>query len=134
MKRQAINPDTVLDITKSATSQAVLSKGSKLLHVSGQVALDVNGELIGVDDFGAQLNQALQNVKDILTSVGGSAGNVVRLRTFVVGLSPEKLPVIAESVGAFFGRVEPSANSVIGISALAIPQLLVEVEADAILD
>lgn len=133
MKREVINPSTVLDITQSATSQAVLSEGTKLLHVSGQVALTVEGQLVGAGDLAAQTEQVLKNLTNVLESVGASAANVVRLRTFIVDFSPEQFPAVASAIGAFFGATTPSANSVIGVSALAMPGLLVEIEADAVL-
>ena len=133
MKREAVNPKTVLDVTQSATSQAVLSEGSKLLHVAGQVAVTVDGQLVGEGDIGAQAEQALKNLSDILDSVGASPANVVRLRTFIVGLTPENFPPVVGAIAGFFGTTEPSANSVIGVSALAMPGLLIEIEADAII-
>ena len=134
MTRTAINPDTMYNAVQFGFSHAVESEGSRLLHLSGQVAWNSNGELVGPGDLAAQAKQCFDNLAQVLASQGASAANVVRLRTYVVDYSPDKLDVLGPAIGAFYGDVTPAANTLLGVQALAMPDFLIEIEATAILD
>ena len=134
MTRTAINPDTMYNAVQFGFSHAVESEGSRLLHLSGQVAWDSNGELVGPGDLAAQAKQCFDNLTQVLASRGATAANVVRLRTYVVDYSPDKLDVLGPAIGAFYGDVTPAANTLLGVQALAMPEFLIEIEATAILD
>jgi enamine deaminase RidA (YjgF/YER057c/UK114 family) len=134
MTRTAINPDSMYNSVQFGFSHAVESEGSRLLHLAGQVAWDSNGELVGPGDLAAQAQQCFANLTEVLASCGASVGNVVRLRTYVVDYSPDKLEILGPAFGAFYGDVTPAANTLLGVQALAMPDFLIEIEAMAILD
>jgi enamine deaminase RidA (YjgF/YER057c/UK114 family) len=69
----------------------------------------------------------------VLAEVGATPDNVVRLRTYVVDHSPEKLGVFLPEIGAFYGSATPAPNTVVGVAALALPDFLIEIEAVAAL-
>ncbi|MEP3276669.1 MAG: RidA family protein [Stappiaceae bacterium] len=134
MKREAVNPASMYNSVQFGFSHAVESNGNRLLHLSGQVAWDAKGDLVGPGDLAAQAAQSFANLTEVLAERGASAANVVRLRTYVVDYSPDKLEIIGPAIGAFFGDVVPAANTLLGVQALAMPDFLIEIEATAVLD
>jgi enamine deaminase RidA (YjgF/YER057c/UK114 family) len=125
------NPDG-LERPQSYTQVAVAS-GARLVFVSGQVATDADGNLIGPGDLSAQARQAFANVGRALAAVGATPANVAKLGIYVVGHRPEYLAAISEARTAVFGDHKP-ADTVIGVETLAEGGRLIEVEAYAVLD
>ena len=97
--------------------------------VSGTTAIDARGHVIGAGDAGAQMRRCLEIIEQSLARVGSGLADVVRTRIYVTDIS------LWESVGRvhgeFFGEIRPAATMV-EVSRLIDPELLVEVEADAI--
>jgi enamine deaminase RidA (YjgF/YER057c/UK114 family) len=109
-------------------SQVVTAEGERLVFVSGQVALDERGDLVGAGDVGEQVRQAWRNIKAALAAVGARPEDIVKTTTLVVNHRPELLPVIAEARRQEVGDLRP-ASSLMGVQSLARPEFLVEVEA-----
>lgn len=131
MTRRAINPDTLYPSTGLGFSHAIEQAPGRTLHLSGQVAWDAKGELVGAGDVLAQTRQALANLKQVLNASGATPADVVRIRTYVVNHSPALLADICGLIGAFYEGAEPAANTFIGVQALALPEFLIEIEATA---
>jgi len=100
------------------------------IHVSGTTATGADGDTVGIGDPAAQTRQAIGNVERALTDAGATLGDVVRTRLFVTDI--EDWEAIGAAHAEAFGDVRP-ATSMVEVSALIDPQLLVEVEATAIL-
>jgi len=133
MVRHVINPDTMYDSVSLGFSHAVEQRGGRTIHLAGQVAYDSDRKLVGEGDLVAQARQVLANLNRVLAAAGATPADVVRLRTYVVDHSPEKLgPVIGE-IKAFYAGAVPAPNTFIGVQSLALPQFLIEIEADAAL-
>lgn len=129
-----LNPPDLYTSVEFGFSHAVVSRGGTTVHCSGQVAWDRDHTLVGEGDLAAQAQQALTNLKAVLAAAGAGPQHVVRLRTYIVDHTPDKLGTIAPAMMAFYGDVLPAANTVVGVPALALPGFLIEVEATAVID
>ena len=103
----------------------------KIVHVSGTTATDSEGKLVGIGDPGKQTVQALNNIRAALESVGSKLEDVVRTRIYVTDIS--RWEEIGKAHGAVFKDIRPT-TSLVEVKKLMGPEILVEIEAEAILD
>ena len=127
MAIQRINPDTL--VTPGAPYHAVVRKGN-IVTTSGQIAFDVNGNLVGEGDIATQTRQTLENVKHALEAAGATLDDVIKTTVFLTDMA--NFTGMNEVYAEFVGESKP-ARSTVGVE-LALPTLLVEIEATAVLD
>lgn len=120
------NAETVS--TPPGFSHAVRAGG--LLFVSGQVPLDGNGEVVGPGDVEAQARQVFRNLGEVLASAGASFADLVKLTYFVRDVGA--VPTIRKVRDEFIDTANPPASTLVEVSRLFLPDLLLEVEAVAV--
>ena len=102
-----------------------------LLFVSGQTAIDEHGQLVGEGDFDAQAEQTFRNLQRVVEAGGSSLANVVKVTIFLRDMA--SFPKIVELRGRWFTPPYP-ADTIVEVSSLAFPELLIEIEAIAVAD
>ena len=115
--------------------QVAVATGTRTVFVSGQVARTADGTPVGPGDLAAQTEQAYRNVATALEAVGATLHDVAKMTVYVVDLTPEKMGGFGEGAmraATALGQVTP-AITLVGVTALGEPDLLVEVEATAVL-
>ena len=124
--RQLISSGTTWE-KKFGYSRAV--RIGNLVAVAGTTAVDEHGTVIGTGDPGAQARFIYQRIGRALAEAGASLNDVVRVRTFVTDIS--RWEDVARVQGEVFGAIRPAAT-LVEVSALVSPELLVEIEVDAL--
>jgi len=123
------NPPELWDAKPAGMSQAVSATG-RIVAVSGQVALDADGNLVGGEDFEAQAVQAFENLRVALAAAGATFADVIRIGSYVSDIA--NLGALREVRMRYLVEPYPAATALEAV--LALPELLVEVEALAVVN
>lgn len=105
-----------------------------MIFMSGQVAWDAQQKLVGPDDLGQQMRQALRNVETAVRAAGGTLDHIVSMRIYVLGEKLSEGHHIREALLEFFPGEHPPTTTWIGVQALASKDFLVEIEPIAVID
>ena len=129
MSIERVNPATVFAMP-DLISQAVISTGRTLVHLSGQVAWDADGNLTGPGDHAVQAAKIAENITAVLTAANATWDDIVKETIYVVDYRPELIPVI---FGALRRGPAP-ASTLVPVPALFQPGYLIEVEVVAAIE
>ncbi len=124
-----INPTTLPK--PAGYTHVVEATGGRTIYVSGQIALDKSGALVGKGDLKAQTQQVFANLKSALAASGATLDDVVKVTVFLTDVS--ELPAFREVRDRYFTR-EPPASSLVQVSRLVRPELMIEMEAVAVVE
>jgi 2-iminobutanoate/2-iminopropanoate deaminase len=101
----------------------------RIIYVAGQVPLDRDGKLVGAGDFRAQVTQVFENLKAALAEAGAGFQHVVKTTNYLTDVSHR--PILREVRERYLNNAAPPASTLVGVTALAFPEWLVEIEAVA---
>jgi enamine deaminase RidA (YjgF/YER057c/UK114 family) len=126
MAKQIINPPSMP--APRGYSYAVKKSGTPV-YISGQVAIDGQGQLVGENDAEAQVEQVFRNLRTVVEAAGGTLDDIVNLHIYVTDAAYR--PAVVAGRQKHFKEGQYPASTYLVVSALAVPQLLVEIEAVA---
>jgi 2-iminobutanoate/2-iminopropanoate deaminase len=107
--------------------------GGKLVYIAGQVPLGSDGQMVGKDDFAAQVRQVFSNLNDALASAGCTFAEVVKLNYYCVSHVDRRLmPVVRETRDRYVNTQAPPASTFVFVAGLVRPEWLIEIEAIAV--
>jgi 2-iminobutanoate/2-iminopropanoate deaminase len=128
---QLINPTTVA-MPRGYSHAAVVDLGTcKMVILSGEVAFDQKGNLVGANDIGKQTEQVFQNIKNIVEAAGGNMNHVVKLGYFTTDVS--RIQEIRTIRDRFINTKNPPASTLVQVNKLFREDVLIEIEATAII-
>jgi len=130
MEKQFVNPTGVA--ASPAYTHVVTATGGTTIYVSGQVALDEKGQLVGRGDIRAQTRKVFDNLKLALVAAGAGFDDVVKMTYYIVGYRPEQLAPIREVRSEYLSHTRPPASTLVGVEKLFQDDVLIEVEAIAV--
>lgn len=131
MAIQNLKPDGLLKPTGFV--QVSVATGSRMVFVSGQVATDPDGNVVGEGDPVAQARQVFANLKTALEAAGATLDDIAKLTWYVIGDQSALRPALAEARRSVVGDRE-FVSTLLGVAALADPAYLFEAEAIAVID
>ena len=129
MNKQQVNPTSWQEKFGFAQGCRV-DEAQRLLFVAGQVAVDEDGQLVGEGDFEAQTRQVFANMSLVLEQGGMSFENVVQVTVFMTDIS--QIRTYAQVRDEFVNTAAPPTSTAVGVTGLALPGLLIEVNAIAV--
>jgi enamine deaminase RidA (YjgF/YER057c/UK114 family) len=115
-------------------SHVVTQTGGKTIYISGQVAIDERGQLVGKGDLRAQAERAWECVGIALKAAGATCRDLVKTNLYVVNYKPDQLPILREVRAKYIGTDHPPASTLVGVTALAGADWLIEIEAVAVVE
>jgi enamine deaminase RidA (YjgF/YER057c/UK114 family) len=128
MERTQVNPWSWQD--QFGFSQGWrIDDGRSVIFVSGQGSLSAEGEVLGAGDFEAQTRQTFENLRTVLEAAGASLQSIVKLTVFLIDVA--NVFDFTRIKGEFIQGPQP-ASSAVGVAALALPGMMIEVEATAV--
>jgi enamine deaminase RidA (YjgF/YER057c/UK114 family) len=129
---RVFNPDSMAKPT-AGYSQVAEVTGGKIVYIAGQVSLDKSGNLVGKDDFRAQVQQVFENLKAAVQAAGGDFNSVIKLNYYCAeSVDASQLPVLREIRDKYVNTANPPTSTFVFVKRLVRPEWLIEVEAVAV--
>ena len=126
------NPDTMAKPTAGYSQVAEVNDG-KIVYIAGQVAQDRSGNLVGKDDFRAQVQQVFENLKAAVEAAGGDFNSVIKLNYYCAeSVDPSQIPIVREVRDKYVNTANPPTSTLVVVKRLVRPEWLIEVDAVAV--
>jgi len=125
------NPKNVHEVT-GYSHAGYFDTPARVVYVSGQIARNEKGEIVGAGNMEVQTRQVFKNISNILASMGGNLRNVVKINIYTTKV--DQLPTIRKLRDEFFPGSEKPCSTLVGVTGLALPEYLIEIGAVAALD
>ncbi len=129
MRKEVFGAPTVYSPIRYA--QGIKTTGGTIVWISGQVSQDKHGKMVHKGDFAGQARQALSNLKAMVEAAGGTINDIIKVNTYLTDLRYRE--ELARVRAEFFPEGKLPASTLVGVTALADPDMLVEIEAIAVL-
>ena len=135
MIKEHLNPPDLPNWSESFSQVVVVrTGGTRTIYVSGQVSVDADNNVVGHGDLGRQAQVALENLSKALAAAGATPADVVRLGIYVKDYKRDHAAAISTALRNTFVAERMPASTWLGVSSLALDELLIEVEATAVID
>jgi enamine deaminase RidA (YjgF/YER057c/UK114 family) len=131
--KQHISPPGLFSTKGLGFTHVVTSAPGVTVHVSGQTAWSAERKIVGGSDLRLQAEAALGNLRTALAAAKATPSDVVALRVYVVNYKPEYGAVLSPLFESFFAGGPPPASTWLGVTSLAVPGFLIEIEAMAVI-
>jgi enamine deaminase RidA (YjgF/YER057c/UK114 family) len=130
--KEFVNPN---DLSRPVGyTHVVAATGGRTVWISGQISTDTNGDLVGQGDLRAQTVQVFENLRAALTAAHATFDDVVKMNIYVVNYKPEDRAVVREVRSRYLSAESPPASTLVGVTALAIDGLMIEIEVTAVVE
>ncbi|HST11752.1 MAG TPA: RidA family protein [Terriglobales bacterium] len=128
------NPDTMAKPTAGYSHVAEVTDG-KIVYIAGQVAIDRAGNLVGKDDFRAQVQRVFENLKAAVEASGGDTHSIIKLNYYCAeSVDPAQVPIVREIRDKYVNTANPPTSTFVVVKRLVRPEWLIEVDAVAVVN
>jgi enamine deaminase RidA (YjgF/YER057c/UK114 family) len=135
MMKDHLNPADLPNWSESFSQVIVVETGgTRTIYISGQVSVDSSNHVVGIGDLSRQTEVALENLSKALAAGGATPRDVVRLGIYVKNYQPDQAAVIGAALRTMFLAGKMPTSTWLGVSSLALGDLLIEIEATAVTD
>jgi enamine deaminase RidA (YjgF/YER057c/UK114 family) len=128
MDRQYVNPKELGAAPKFYSHAVSMSGQGKLIYVSGQVSWGADGQVVGAGDMRAQCEQVFKNLTSVLRAAGAGWGDIIKMNSYMVNLNAENVAAFREMRAGYLKPGQMPASTLVGVTSLVQPELLLEVE------
>jgi enamine deaminase RidA (YjgF/YER057c/UK114 family) len=128
MEKQYVNPKELGAAPKFYSHAVSLSGQAKLIYVSGQVSWGPDGKIVGAGDMRAQCEQVFKNLTNVLRAAGVGWGDIIKMNSYMVNLNAENVAAFREMRASYLKPGQMPASTLVGVTSLVQPELLLEVE------
>ena len=128
MKKQYVNPKELGAAPKFYSHAVTVSGQGKLIYVSGQVSSGPDGKVVGAGDMRAQCDQVFKNLTNVLRGAGATWSDIIKMNSYMVSLNAENVAAFRETRGGYLKPGQMPASTLVGVTSLVQPELLLEVE------
>jgi enamine deaminase RidA (YjgF/YER057c/UK114 family) len=128
MNKQYLNPKELGAAPKFYSHAVSLAGSAKLIYVSGQVSWGADGRVVGAGDMRAQCEQVFKNLTAVLAAGGAGWGDIIKMNSYMVNLNADNVATFRESRAAYLKAGQMPASTLVGVTSLVQPELLLEVE------
>lgn len=133
MSVEHVDPPAIAPPVSDVYHHLAIGRGSAIVAIAGQIALDADGELVGIGDHEAQAEQAFRNFASALAAAGCGPRDLLKNTIHVVGHHPDLIgPIFAAGRRAFGGDWPSTASTLLGVQSLGLPEWLIEIDGLAV--
>lgn len=132
MKKDYLNPKELGAAPKFYSHAVSVGGQGRLIYVSGQVSWGPDGKVVGAGDMRAQCKQVFDNLTTVLKAAGATWGDIIKFNGYMVGVTPENVAAYRDVRQSYLKAPMP-ASTLVGVTALVQPELMLEVECVAAL-